>query len=80
MTGVPREERISLPFFETFIHPEDRDWVMDAVRALKTLACLSAGHGNALIARLNRVRVISHDFGYGIVNAMDSLLAQYVGE
>ena len=49
-------------------------------QALKTIAHLSASHRNALIARLDRVRVISHNFGYGVGNAMDSLLAQYVGE
>ncbi len=49
-------------------------------QALKTIARLSASHRNALLARLDRVRVISHDFGYGVGNAMDSLLAQYVGE
>ena len=49
-------------------------------QALKTIARLSASHRNALIARLDRVRVISHDFGYGVGNAMDSLLAQDVGE
>jgi hypothetical protein len=49
-------------------------------QALKTIARLSASDRNALIARLDRVRVISHDFGYGVGNAMDSLLARYVGE
>ena len=32
-------------------------------QALKTIARLSASHRNALIARLDRVRVVSHDFG-----------------
>jgi hypothetical protein len=49
-------------------------------QALKTIARLSASDRNALIARLDRVRPISHDFGYGVGDAMDSLLAQYVGE
>ena len=35
---------------------------------------------NALIARLNKVRTVSHNFGYGVGDDMDSLLAKYVGE
>jgi hypothetical protein len=36
-------------------------------QALKTIAQLSAtGDRNRLIARLDRVRVISHNFGYGV--------------
>ena len=41
---------------------------------------LSASDRNALIARLDRVRVISHNFGYGVGDDMDSLLAEDVGE
>ena len=33
---------------------------------------------NSLIARLDRVRIISHNFGYGVGDDMDSLLANYV--
>jgi hypothetical protein len=47
-------------------------------QALKTIGRLSANDRNALIARLDRVRVISHNFGYGVVDDMDSLLAEYV--
>lgn len=49
-------------------------------QALKTIARLSASHRNALLARLDKVRVVSHDFGYGVGDAMDSLLAQHVSE
>ncbi len=42
------------------------------------IAQLSASDRNALIARLDRVRIISHNFGYGVGDAMDSLLAKYV--
>src|ERR1700730_14731856 len=35
-------------------------------QALKTIGRLSANDRNALIARLDRVRVISHNFGYGV--------------
>ena len=46
-------------------------------QALKAIAQLSAKDGNPLIARLDRVRVISHNFGYGIGDDMDSLLARH---
>ena len=44
-------------------------------QALKTKAQLSSSERDPLIARLNRVRVISHNFGYGVGDDMDSLLA-----
>jgi hypothetical protein len=47
-------------------------------QALKLIAQLSASDRNALIARLDRVRVISHNFGYGVGDDMDSLLAKHV--
>ena len=40
----------------------------------KTIAQRSAGDRNLLLARLDRVRVISHNFGYGVGEDMDSLL------
>ena len=46
-------------------------------QALKTIARLSATDRKGLIARLDRVRVISHNFGYGVGDDMDSLLAKY---
>ena len=46
-------------------------------QALKTTAQLSANARNPLIARLVRVRVISHNFGYGVGDDMDSLLARH---
>ena len=49
-------------------------------QALKTIACLSAGDRHALIARLDKVRAVSHNFGYGVGDDMDSLLAKYVRE
>jgi len=49
-------------------------------QALKTIARLSASDRNARIARLDRVRVISHNFGYGVGDDMDSLLVEYVSE
>ena len=45
--------------------------------ALKVIGKLPAQDRPALIARLDRVRVISHNIGYGVGNAMDSLLARY---
>ena len=49
-------------------------------QALKTIARSSASDRNALIARLDGVRVISHNFGYGVGDYMDSLLPEYVNE
>jgi hypothetical protein len=46
-------------------------------QALKTTAPLPASDRNALIARLDRVRIISHNFGYGVGDDMDSLLARH---
>jgi len=34
----------------------------------------------SLIARLDRVRAISHNFGYGVGDDMDSMLAKYVSD
>jgi hypothetical protein len=46
-------------------------------QALKTLAQLSASDRHPLIARLDEVRTISHNFGYGVGIDMDSLLSKY---
>ena len=46
--------------------------------ALKTAKMLPASHvRDRLIARLDRVREISHDFGYGVGDDMDYLLARH---
>jgi hypothetical protein len=47
-------------------------------QALKVIAQLSASDRNTLIARPDKVRVISRNFGYGVGDDMDSLLAKYV--
>ena len=47
-------------------------------QALRLIAQLSASDRNPLIARLDRVRIISHNFGYGVGDDMDSQLAKYV--
>jgi hypothetical protein len=47
-------------------------------QALQTIAPLSASDRNPLIVRLDKVRTISHNFGYGVGDDMDSLLAKYV--
>src|SRR5215831_2450764 len=44
--------------------------------ALKSIAQLSGSDRNPLIARLDKVRTISHNFGYGVGDDMDSLLAK----
>jgi len=55
-------------------------WSLMFEQALKVIAQLSARDGNDLTARLDRVRVISHNFGYGVGDDMDSLLAKFVKE
>jgi hypothetical protein len=47
-------------------------------QAVKIIAQLPASDRNPLIARLAKVRTISHNFGYGVGDDMDSLLVQYV--
>ncbi len=46
-------------------------------QALKIIPQLSASDRNLLIARLGKVRAISHKFGYGVGDDMDFLLAKY---
>jgi hypothetical protein len=48
-------------------------------QAIKVTRQLSAGDCDALIARLDRVRTISHNLGYGVGDAMDSLLVNHIG-
>jgi len=46
-------------------------------QALKSANALPANGRDGMIARLDRVREISHDFGYGVGDDMDFLLAKY---
>jgi hypothetical protein len=46
-------------------------------QALKVTDQLPANDRNVLIARLDHVRTISHNLGYGVGDDMDSLLAKY---
>jgi len=46
-------------------------------QALKVIAQLSGRNRDDLIVRLAQVRVLSHNFGYGVGDDMDSLLAKY---
>jgi hypothetical protein len=48
-------------------------------QALKVTCQLSADNRDDLIVRLDRVRTISHNLGYGVGDAMDSLLVDYIG-
>ena len=48
-------------------------------QALKVIGQLPVPDRDVLIARLDRVRVISHNFGYGVGDDMDSLLARHSG-
>jgi len=45
--------------------------------ALKSARLLPLDGRDSFIARLNRVREVSHNFGYGVGDAMDYLLAKY---
>ena len=46
-------------------------------QALKSVNTLTVNDKASLIARLDRVREISHDFGYGVGDDMDYLMARY---
>ena len=48
--------------------------------ALAVAAGLPAADRDALIHRLDHVRTISHDLGYGIGDTMDELLEDYAGD
>lgn len=58
-------------YFDALVHMFEQ--------ALKATRQLSVGDRDALIARLDRVRTISHNFGYGVGDEMDDLLADYTG-
>ncbi len=49
-------------------------------QALKFAAQLPAADRDALILRLDDVRTISHDLGYGIGDTMDALLAEHADD
>ena len=49
-------------------------------QALKIIAQLPARDRKPLVARLDKVRTISHNFGYGVGIDMDSLLSQSAKE
>ena len=46
-------------------------------QSLKLAHTLSVERRNDLITRLDRVRVIGHEFGYGVGDDMDFLLSKY---
>lgn len=46
-------------------------------QALKVSVTLAAGQRDAMLNRLNAVRGISHNLGYGVGDDMDDLLAKY---
>jgi hypothetical protein len=48
-------------------------------QALKVIGQLPAPDRDVLIARLDRVRVISHNFGYGVGDDIDSVFARHSG-
>ena len=46
-------------------------------QALRIIGQLPVPNRDVLITRLDRVRIISHNFGYGVGDDMDSLLARH---
>jgi hypothetical protein len=56
-------------YFDALVHMFEQ--------ALEVTCQLPAGDRDALIARMDRVRTISHNFGYGVGDDMDDLLAKY---
>ncbi|MDA8362783.1 MAG: hypothetical protein M0Z84_02945 [Gammaproteobacteria bacterium] len=46
-------------------------------QALKTLGMLPAGRRSGQLSRLNAARRISHNFGFGIGDDMDGMLAEF---
>jgi len=46
-------------------------------QALKAVSVLPDGHRPALLARLDAVRRMSHNFGYGVGDTVDELLAEH---
>jgi hypothetical protein len=46
-------------------------------QALKLANTLSSNGRDGLVNRLDRVQVISHEFGYGVGDDMDFLLSKY---
>ena len=48
-------------------------------QTLKVIGQLPASDRDTLIARLDRVRTMSHNLGYGVGDDMDSLLVDYTG-
>ena len=56
-------------YFDALVHMFEQ--------VLKVIGQLPAPDRDAFIVRLDRVRVISHNFGYGVGDDMDSLLARH---
>ena len=67
--------------FCSAIYNDDEGYFDALVRmfeqALKFANALSPGRRDDLVSRLDRVRTISHKFGYGVGDDMDSLLSKY---
>ena len=56
-------------FFDALVHMFEQ--------ALKLANTLPTNGRDGLVTRLDRVRGISHKFGYGVGDDMDSLLSRY---
>jgi hypothetical protein len=58
-------------YFDALVHMFEQ--------ALKATCQLPTGDRDALIARLNHVRTVGDNLGYGVEDDMDSLLSKYIG-
>ncbi len=47
-------------------------------QGMKATCKVSAGYRDALIARLDSIRTVSHNFGYGVGDDIDDLLPKFV--
>jgi hypothetical protein len=63
------------------IYNDDEGFFASLVRmfeqALKSANALSPDRRDDLVSRLDRVRTVSHDFGYGVGEDMDFLFSKY---
>jgi hypothetical protein len=78
----PKRRRQCRPF-ELHFSSDDESYFEALVRifgrAMKAIDTLPKRQRPALLARLNAVRQVSHDFGYGVGEDMDSLLEEHGG-
>jgi hypothetical protein len=79
----PPKRRTQCRPFELHFSSDDESYFEALVRmfgqALKAIDTMPQTQRPAPLARLDAVRQISHEFGYGVVEDMDSLLEAHGG-